>query len=49
MGTKSSSELEAQIKGEFLILVPEATVVFFATHGALQSINESENVSFYTS
>jgi hypothetical protein len=46
--TKSATKLVAQIKGEYLMLVPETTDGFRATIGALRSLGEGEGVSFHT-
>jgi hypothetical protein len=45
---KSTSKLVAQMKGEYLMLVPETSDGFRATIGALRSLSEGEGVSFHT-
>jgi hypothetical protein len=41
-------KLAAQMKGEFLMLVPERADRFRATISALRSLGEGEGVSFHT-
>jgi hypothetical protein len=45
---KSQSKLVAQVKGEILMLAPEAADGFRATIAALRSLDASEGVSFHT-
>jgi hypothetical protein len=46
--TKSASKLVAQMKGEYLMLVPETAEGFWATISALRSREEGEVVCFHT-
>jgi hypothetical protein len=46
--TKSASKLVAQMKGEYLMLVPETADGFRATIGSLRSFGEGEGKSFHT-
>jgi hypothetical protein len=46
--SEKSGKLAAQKKSEYLILVPETAVGFWATISALRSLGESEVVSFHT-
>jgi hypothetical protein len=46
--TKSASKLVAQMKGEYLMLVPETADGFRATIGAMRSLGEGDGVSFHT-
>jgi hypothetical protein len=46
--TKSASKLVAQMKGEYLMLVPETADGFRATISALRSLGEGDGVSFHT-
>jgi hypothetical protein len=46
--TKSASKLVAQMKGEYLMLVPETADGFRATISVLRSLGEGEGVRFHT-
>jgi hypothetical protein len=46
--TKSASKLVAQMKGEYLMLVPETADGFRATIGALRSLGEDDGMIFHT-
>jgi hypothetical protein len=46
--TKYATELVAQMKGEYVMLVLETADGFRATIGALRSLGEGEGVSFHT-
>jgi hypothetical protein len=46
--TKFATKLVAQMKGEYLMLVPEAADGFRVTIGALLSLGEGEDMSFHT-
>jgi hypothetical protein len=48
ISTKSASKLVAQMKGEYLMLVPETADGFRTTIDALRSIGEGEGVTFHT-
>jgi hypothetical protein len=45
---KSGSRIVAQMKGEYLMLVPETADGFRVTIGALKSLGEGEGMSFHT-